>query len=221
MIFVGTQEPGNTPEVSGAIETLNQYGFDQRHTIGAVEILGRHWATRMAHLDGSNPIRVMGISIDFDAFCGPIIDTLGRSGRTVSTHCLWITDVPGVERSDVDSLIAREHRYRQSVACDTLLVATAVMTEMRHLELIVDRAAELYPVSEIHILAAVSSDKVMSMNRAGLKIESLVHLPKHSSKFNPNTFGLYNQRLPTANVRPNFMPKRIQDAAFSGLGYRI
>ncbi|RCW24679.1 hypothetical protein DFR48_10516 [Ciceribacter lividus] len=217
MIFVGTQKPGNPPEISGAIETLVQYGFDPRQTIDAVGILGKYWSEKLAFLNGSDPIRVMGLSIDFDAFCGPIIDALGRAGRTVATHCLWIADVPARDESQFHGLITSEHRFKPDLACRRLIVATAVMTEERHLELLVDRAAELYKPSEICILAAISSEKVMSRNNAEIKIQSLLRLPEHSPKFNPNTFGLYTQRLPSANVHPNFMPKKVLETAFPGM----
>jgi len=216
LIFAGQQQPDLPAEISTALQTLVQYGFTPSQTIAAVREIGLYWADRLASRAAMSPVRLMGLSIDFDEFCNPIIDALGRYDRAVATHCLWIAETPYDRSVGFEGLIASEYRHKQSLICDEVIIATAVMTERNQLNIMLDRAREMYDPSDIRVIAAVASDELVAQSTDGLRVEALLRLPKHSSKFNPNMFGLFRQRLPAANVRPNHMPKTIMKAAFKG-----
>jgi hypothetical protein len=137
----------------------------------------------------------------------------------VAYHCVWPNEVEISQEDGYRAYIANEYRRFPKLVCDEVTIATAVATELRLLDLLIERAREKYSPTRIRLVCAISSHTVRELfdNQADLEMTSLLDLPEHSSKYNPNTFGLYLQRLPSLRRSRNFLPEYVRQAAFPGM----
>lgn len=161
----------------------------------AISILAARLTQNITPIEPDRSARLMGIAHDYDYFCNPISNHLGAHDGKIKLHCIGTSRCRGL--NDFQTYIATEYVQNKNQRCDSLCIATAVLTDVELLETLLDRSNELYgDHAQTHILCAIASHEVRKTARTlGHTLYSLYDVAEYGKGYHPDLYGRYLKGL--------------------------